>query len=95
MPTSLVVHLDIHPQQFTSFVAIAQAHGARSVEIEKGCLGFQVLLPREEANRVILVETYRDDAALDEHWESAHMAEYLERVGPMISGRQRQVCDLQ
>lgn len=94
MPTVLVVHLEIQPPHFDAFVAEVRAHGARSQQLEEGCLGFQVLLPVDAPNRLILVETYRDDAALEAHLASAHMADYLQRTGPMVRDRQRHRCTL-
>ena len=92
MATSLVVHLEIASEKFDEFIEIARAHGKRSVEVENGCLSFQVMLPQEEPNKVILVEVYQDDNALDIHWNSNHMAAYLEKTGGMIIGRQRFKC---
>ncbi len=92
MATSLVVHLEIAPAKFDEFLEIARAHGKRSVELEEGCLSFQVMLPQEEANKVILVEIYQDDDALDCHWNSDHMAAYREKTGEMVTGRQRFKC---
>ena len=92
MATGLVVHLDIVPEKFDEFIEIARAHGKRSVEIEEGCLSFQVMIPQEEPNKVILVEVYQDDQALDFHWNSDHMAAYMEKTGPMVAGRNRFKC---
>jgi len=40
------------------------------------------------------VEAYADDAALDAHWSSDHMAAYRENVKDMITGRVPHRCDL-
>ena len=90
--TVLVVHLQIEEAQFDEFVALARAHGKRSMEIEKGCLSFEVLVCADQPHTVILVEAYRDDAALQEHWDSEHMAAYLEKTKAMIANRQRYRC---
>jgi quinol monooxygenase YgiN len=93
MATSLVVHLDILPDKFDAFLALARAHADRSRQREEGCLDFQVHLPREVPNQVILVEIYRDDAAVDRHLNSSHMVQYLEETGTMVAKRRRVVCD--
>ena len=49
-------------------------------------------VPVESENQVILVESYIDDGALQAHWDSAHMAEYSQRVAGMIAGRTRYLC---
>lgn len=92
--TALVVHLDIEPSKFDEFVEIARAHAANSVKIEEGCLRFDVMLPQDTPNQVILVEVYTDDAALQSHWDSPHMAAYLDKVGDMITRRNRYRCIL-
>ena len=90
----LVVELEIDPKHFDTFVDIVTRHGANSLEIEEGCLRFEVLIPRESKNKLILVEMYADDAALDAHWDSDHMAAYRKRVSKMIVSRVANRCDL-
>lgn len=90
----LVVELEIHPEKYQTFVDIVSKHGENSLQIEEGCLRFEVLKPREPENKVILVEMYSDDAALDSHWNSDHMAAYREKVSGMIVSRVANRCDL-
>lgn len=93
MATGLVVHLEIAEGQRDEFVALARAHGERSVRLEQGgCLSFEVFVPTENAQQVILVEKYADDGALQAHWDSAHMAAYIAQTGNMIVGRTRFLC---
>ncbi len=90
----LVVELELRADSFEDFVDIVTKHGANSLKIEEGCLRFEVLKPRESTNKVILVEMYSDDAALDSHWSSEHMAAYREKVSDMIVSRVANRCDL-
>jgi len=93
MATGLVVHLEIIPTQRLEFVEIARAHGARSLRLEGGgCLSFEAFVPVDSATQVILVEKYVDDAALQAHWDSTHMAEYAACVEAMITARTRYRC---
>lgn len=93
MATGLVVLLEIVPGQRDAFVAIARAHATRSLQLEAGrCLRFEVFVPVASETQVILVEQYADDAALQAHWDSPHMAEYSARVEAMITGRTRHRC---
>jgi quinol monooxygenase YgiN len=41
---------------------------------------------------VILIEAYVDDAALESHWNSEHMAEYRNRIDGMIVKRTLYRC---
>ncbi len=90
----LVVELEISPGSLEAFIDIVTKHGANSMKIEEGCLRFEVLKPREAENKVILVEMYADDAALDSHWNSDHMAAYRKKVSEMILSRVAHRCDL-
>ncbi len=92
MATGLVVHLEINPAKLSEFLEIVRAHGEFSAKNEPGCLGFQVMVPKDEQNKVILVEVYQDDAALESHWNSHHMARYRDRVEDMIADRKRYLC---
>ncbi|MCB0022992.1 MAG: antibiotic biosynthesis monooxygenase [Caldilinea sp.] len=95
MATGLIVHLEIADGRRDEFAALARAHGERSVRLEEGnCLSFEVFVPAENAQEVILVEKYVDDAALQAHWDSAHMAAYMAQTGSMIVGRTRYLCSV-
>lgn len=71
---ALIVHLDVKAQVLAEFLDVARAHGTNSQRIEVGCLRFDVLVSTERDNHVVLVEVYKDDAALEAHWNSKHMA---------------------
>lgn len=92
MATGLIVHLEIAPENFDEFLRIVRAHGEFSENTEPGCLSFQVMVPTEEQNQLFLVEVYQDDAALEAHWNSDHMAKYREKVEDMIVDRKRYLC---
>lgn len=93
MATGLIVHLEIAPERRAEFVEVARGHGERSRRLEEGrCLSFEVFVPTDSATQVILVEKYVDEAALQAHWDSAHMAEYTARVSAMITSRMRYLC---
>ena len=90
----LVVELEIKPDDFETFVDIVTRHAANTLRIEEDCLRFEVLKPRESKNKLMLVEMYSDDAALDRHWNSDHMAAYRQKVSEMIVSRIADRCDL-
>ena len=83
----LVVHLDIVEARLQEFLQIVQVHGTNSQQIEPGCLQFDVLVPKDSSAHVILFEVYVDDAALESHWNSEHMAKYREQIEGMIAHR--------
>jgi quinol monooxygenase YgiN len=69
-----IVDYEVKPQHRAAFIEVAKGHAERS-RAQDGCLQFDVLLAREEANRILFVEAWRDQAALDAHSKSAMMAQ--------------------
>jgi quinol monooxygenase YgiN len=45
-----------------------KAHAERCLATEPGTLKFEILVPQEEADTVILYEVYASLQAFDEHW---------------------------
>ena len=86
-PAVLVIHLDIVETRLEEFIQIVRAHGTNSQQIESGCLQFEVLVPQDLSAHVILFEVYADDAALESHWNSEHMAEYRKQIDGLIIHR--------
>ncbi|NUU01968.1 putative quinol monooxygenase [Herbaspirillum robiniae] len=55
---------------------------------EPGCLGYEAYQSLDEPRSVLLVERYRDEAALEAHKQSAHYrALVVERVLPLLAER--------
>jgi (4S)-4-hydroxy-5-phosphonooxypentane-2,3-dione isomerase len=86
-PTTLIVHFDIVETRLVEFLQIIQAHGENSLQIEPGCLRFEMLVPQEPQAHVILIEAYTDGIALESHWKSEHMAEFRNRIDGMVVKR--------
>ena len=89
---SLVVELKMQPGMRDTFVDRVRQHGETCLDQEPGCLQFDVLVPTDGSDRVFLYEVYADQAAIDTHMATAHMAEYLQDTGPMIAERIRTTC---
>ena len=51
-----------------------------------------MLLPQNDANRVFLVEAWRDQAALDVHAKVPRMAQNQEIYGPWLVSRKATRC---
>lgn len=59
---------------------------------EPDCLGYMVLRQSDADDRLLLVETYRDQAALDAHRETPHFKAILEgKVIPLLESRTRRL----
>ena len=89
---ALVVEFEIKSGHLDDFLSIIREHAAGTLAEEEGCLQFDVLLPKEGGNRVLLYEAYRDDAALELHSNSARLAQTRSRYGDMIENRTINLC---
>ncbi|MDI2057543.1 antibiotic biosynthesis monooxygenase family protein [Bradyrhizobium elkanii] len=52
------------------------AHGARSLRDEPGTLNFEILVPRENAAKLLIYEVYKDDAAFEAHRNVRSIAQF-------------------
>ena len=86
---ALVVQMEPHPEHRDAFIAIMRKHAENCLKIEEGCLYFDVGVDRANPGKVVLYEVYRDQAALDSHAASAHLAKTRENYAKMLKGRQR------
>ena len=82
----LVVHVDIAvlPDHRDGFLAATEANATASRR-EPGILRFDVLTDRSDADHVVLVEIYVDEAAAAAHKETAHYATWRDTVAPMMA----------
>ncbi len=89
---ALVVEFQIKDGGLEDFLKIIREHAAGTLADEEGCLQFDVLLPKEGGNRVLLYEAYRDDAAFEIHGNSARLAQTRARYADLIENRTINVC---
>lgn len=53
---------------------------------EPGCLDYRLMADREDERRFIFVEAWRDDAALEAHFETPHLQEALGKFPELLDG---------
>lgn len=57
--------------------------------LEPGCLEYQVFADRKDASVLLLFEKWKDEASLQSHFTSPHMAEFAGAIGAIgILGRE-------
>ncbi len=91
---ALVVELGMGPGQLDAFLERARGHAETCLEEEAGCLRFDILVPEEAGDQVFLYEVYADQAAVDMHMATPHMASYREDTDAMVASRKRTLCRL-
>lgn len=62
--------------QFDALFAEARAHSARS-RIEPGCLSHDCYQDPDNPNRIVFVERWRDEAALQAHFQTPGIAQLM------------------
>jgi quinol monooxygenase YgiN len=94
MPMSrimIVVEFEVKPEHRNQFIELMRGHAQRS-RAEDGCQQFDVLLPQEDQSRVLLVEAWRDQAALDAHSKGPMLAKTQDTYRPWLLTRRATRC---
>ncbi len=86
-----IVEYEVKPQHRNAFIDVAKGHAVRS-RAQDGCQQFDVLLANEDTNRVLFVEAWRDQAALDAHRDSPMMAQAPGTHQDWVVGRKVTRC---
>ncbi len=56
---------------------------------EPGCVGYEAFQTADDPTSIVLIERYRDQAALDAHLSSAHYVDLVvQRIRPLLTDRQ-------
>ena len=72
----LHVYYHCHPGMSLSFVQALKTSGLQAmVQAEDGCIQYDYPISCEEDDTVVLLEKWRDAAALESHGTQPHMAE--------------------
>jgi quinol monooxygenase YgiN len=75
-----VVTFAVPPAGMARFLRISEENSRTSRKEEAGCIGFDVLLPKGEPNSVMLIETYRDEAAYKAHRVTPHFLAFVKNA---------------
>lgn len=89
-----IVEYRVKPAHRADFEAKLRAHAAGTLREEEGCLRFDVMVPRDEPNRLWLFELYRDQAALDTHAAGARLKAFRDYYAPLLEDRRIVVADV-
>ena len=90
----LCVELSTVAGRKDDLLARARQHRERVLAGEPGCERFDIFVPDDTADMVMLYEVYADEAAFATHLETPYMKQYMEDTAPMIAQRKRTRCTL-
>ncbi|MGX1346737.1 quinol monooxygenase YgiN [Bradyrhizobium elkanii] len=75
---ALIATVEVAPEKRDQALSLLSAHGARSLRDEPGTLNFEILVPREDAAKLLIYEVYQDDAAFEAHRNARSIAQFRE-----------------
>jgi quinol monooxygenase YgiN len=88
----LIVTIRVRPDSTEAWIAATLDNEAESRK-EPGILAFDLFRDRDDPGRFVLVEDYRDDAAMAAHKETAHYLRWKSSTEPLQAAvRERTLC---
>lgn len=91
----LVAHYEGKPGQGDAIEATLRQMAALVAQHEPGCVLYQASRSRENPDRFLLYEQYRDEAALLGHRETLHFQRLIEgTIIPLLEKREREIYTL-
>ncbi len=73
---AIIVEFELEDGSFDLFHSSVLENAEKSLNLEAGCHRFDVLIPDDEQNRVVLYEIYEDAAAFEAHQHTNHFREF-------------------
>jgi len=80
----ITVDFQLHPGALREFLPLMVENANKSRDLEPGCERFDVLLPKNAADRVLLYEIYTDKDAFSEHLKAAHFLSFDSATKAMV-----------
>lgn len=90
----VLAQFEVKAGKLAEMVEAAKVDAKASVANEPGCRRFDVLVPRDGAERVVLYEIYDDEAAFQAHLETPHLKQFRDSIGSLVADRQVDVFDI-
>lgn len=90
----VLAQFEVKPGKLAEMVKVAKLDAKASVANEPGCRRFDVLVPRDGGERVVLYEIYDDEAAFQAHLETPHLKQFRESIEPLVADRQVDIFDI-
>jgi quinol monooxygenase YgiN len=81
----IVATIEAVPGRMNELLPLLMQHRGRCLKDEPGTLQFDVLVPRDDETKVLLIEVYADEDAFRAHWDGRSMATYKEQSAGMVA----------
>ncbi len=84
---SLMVQLEVRPEDRDEFLAAVTTNAAASVRDEPGCHRFDVCAVEGDDTRFVLYELYADAAAFEAHRQAPHFAAWRQVADRVLASQ--------
>src|SRR5262245_17115401 len=91
---AIVAYLTAKPGKEAEFKEKMTAQARRCLANEPGCLQFDVAQDPNNPARLVMLEVYRDEAAVKAHTESQHFKDFRPVVNELVAERKVEVLDV-
>lgn len=82
---AVIATITVTPGSRETYLEQLMEHRRRSLENEPGTLMFEVLLPHDEPDEIMLYEVYADEASFDAHRSGESMAEIARNTKGLLT----------
>ena len=91
---AIVAYLTAKPGMEDKFKEAMTAQAKRCLANEPGCLQFDVVQDPKSPTRFVMLEIYKDDAAIQAHQDSQHFKDFRPVVGDLIADRKIEILNM-
>jgi len=91
---AILAYLTAKPGKEAEFKEKMTAQARRCLAGEPGCLQFDVARDPNNPARLVMLEVYKDEAAIKAHQESAHFKDFRPVITELVADRKIEVLDI-
>jgi quinol monooxygenase YgiN len=91
---AILAYLTTKPGKEAEFQQQMIAQAKRCLANEPGCLQFDVVQDPNSPSRFVMLEVYRDDAAIKAHQDSQHFKDFRPVVSDLVADRKVEVLNM-
>lgn len=91
---AIIAYLTTKAGKEAEFQEKMTAQAKRCLANEPGCLQFDVVQDPKAPTRFVMLEVYKDDAAIKAHQDSQHFKDFRPVVGDLVADRKVEVLNM-
>jgi (4S)-4-hydroxy-5-phosphonooxypentane-2,3-dione isomerase len=91
---AILAYLTAKPGKEAEFQEKMTAQAKRCLANEPGCLQFDVVQDPKNPTRFVMLEVYKDDAAIQAHQDSQHFKDFRPVVSELVADRKVEVLNM-